>query len=70
MHNSLTFWWWLVEFLPHRYYDPIAQKPKWRIPLGARRIIPPGSTIDPTVSERMREDPNYRPPNLPPQEPD
>jgi len=40
IHNSLMFWWWQLEFLPHSYYDHVAKKPRWRIPLGARRFIP------------------------------
>lgn len=64
-HNSLTFGWWLLEFLPHSYYDPESKKAKWRIPLGATRFIPDASVLHSTVNEKVRTDPNYRPPNLP-----
>jgi uncharacterized protein (DUF2235 family) len=64
-HNSLTFWWWLLEFLPHSYYDPIAKKPRWRIPLGARRTIPDGSVLHSTVKDKLKDDSEYRPTNLP-----
>lgn len=64
-HNSLTFRWWLLEFLPHSYYDPTSKKAKWRIPLGARRYIPDGSVLHATVKEKVRVDPNYKPLNLP-----
>ena len=64
-HNSLRSWWWILEFLPHSYYDPVLKKPKWRIPLGARRQIPEGSILHETVEQKMRVDPDYRPPNLP-----
>jgi uncharacterized protein (DUF2235 family) len=63
-HNSLTFWWWLLEFLPHSYYDPILKKTRWRIPLGTRRKIPPTSVIHATVKEKLATDPDYRPQNL------
>jgi len=66
-HNSLTFAWWLLEFLPHSYYDSVAKKAKWRIPLGAPRVIPEGSALHETVREKLRDDPTYKPPNLPAQ---
>jgi uncharacterized protein (DUF2235 family) len=65
IHNSLTAAWWILEFLPHSYYDPIAKKAKWRIPLGASRIIPPNSVFHQTVLDKLRDDPTYKPPNLP-----
>lgn len=65
IHNSLTFWWWLLEFLPHSYYDPVAKKPRWRIPLGARRFIPDGSVLHSTVDQKRGLDPSYTPRNLP-----
>lgn len=64
-HNSLTFWWWILELLPHSYYDPVSKKVKWRIPLGARRTISEGSDLHSTVDAKLRDDPNYRPSNLP-----
>jgi hypothetical protein len=64
-HNSLTFWWWLLEFLPHTYYDPALRKTRWRIPLGAPRLIPAGSVLHATVKEKLAIDPSYRPLNLP-----
>jgi len=65
IHDSLTFSWWLLEFLPHRYYDAVLKKIRWRIPLGARRRIPNGAVLHATVREKLRADPNYRPKNLP-----
>jgi hypothetical protein len=66
-NNSLTKAWWILEFLPHSYYDPVAKKKKWRIPLGTRRTIPEGSVFHSTVEEKLRVDPDYRPSNLPQQ---
>jgi uncharacterized protein (DUF2235 family) len=65
MHNSLTWKWWLLEFLPHSYYDPVSRKARWRIPLGASRSIPEGSVLHETVGEKRSIDPSYRPQNLP-----
>lgn len=65
IHNSLTFWWWLLEFFPHSYYDPVAKRPRWRIPLGARRHIPDGSVLHSTAGEKRSLDQSYKPPNLP-----
>lgn len=45
MHESLHGWWWLLEWLPHRYYDAASDREGWRIPLGAYRRIPSGSLI-------------------------
>jgi len=64
-HNSLTSWWWLLELLPHSYYDFLSKSVKWRIPFGARRSIPDGSVLHATVDEKLRIDRNYRPSNLP-----
>ncbi len=64
-HDSLTPAWWILEFLPHTYYDPVAKKEKWRIPFGARRVIPEGSVLHQTVREKLDIDASYRPSNLP-----
>ena len=66
-HNSLTWKWWILEILPHSYYDLAARRKKWRIPLGARRKIPEGSVLHGSVAEKLRVDATYRPPNLPSQ---
>jgi uncharacterized protein (DUF2235 family) len=65
LHKSLTAAWWILEFLPHSYYDRVKKKAGWRIPLGSRRVIPEGSVLHATVKEKLREDPSYKPPNLP-----
>ena len=65
IHNSLARAWWILEFFPHSYYDAVLRKEKSRIPLGARRLIPEGSTLHETVQEKLRVDPSYRPRNLP-----
>lgn len=65
IHNSLTWKWWILELLPHSYYDPVFRKARWRIPLGARRLIPEGSVLHKTVEEKRGVDSTYRPQNLP-----
>jgi uncharacterized protein (DUF2235 family) len=65
LHNSLKGAWWILEFLPHSYYDQGQKRVRWRIPLGAKRFIPEGSLLHETVREKLRLDPNYHPTNLP-----
>jgi uncharacterized protein (DUF2235 family) len=65
LHNSLTAAWWILEFLPHSYWDPVKKKPRWRIPFGTSRVIPEGSVLHETVKEKLAVDPNYKPRNLP-----
>ena len=67
INNSLTPLWWILEFLPHSYYDPADRKAKWTIPLGKRRIIPEQSVLHATVEEKLKVDLDYKPPNLPSQ---
>jgi len=67
VHNSLTFAWWLIELLPHSYYDWQSKKVRWRIPLGARRFIADGSVLHATVEEKIKLDSRYKAPNLPKQ---
>ena len=64
LHNSLTTVWWLAELLPHRYYDEKLCKPKWRLPLGARREIPEKSVLHETVLAKIKMDQQYKPENL------
>jgi len=67
-HNSLSGRWWLLEFFPHRQWHKVDGKWKryWTIPLGRRRVIPPGITIHQSVLSRIN-DPSccYKPNNLP-----
>ena len=64
-HESLQGAWWLLEFLPHSYYDAATKKKKWRIPVGALRVIPEGSTLHRSVIQRLNGRPDFRPKNLP-----
>jgi uncharacterized protein (DUF2235 family) len=67
MHNSLTGWWWILEIFPRRHFDTRLIPPawKWEVPLASPRYIAPGSSIHPTVAQRMAGDSTYRPANLP-----
>jgi uncharacterized protein (DUF2235 family) len=64
-HNSLTLPWWILEVFPHSFYDITTKKKKWRIPLGASRAIPPGSSFHESVWKKLEADSTYRPKNLP-----
>jgi uncharacterized protein (DUF2235 family) len=64
---SLKGAWKILEYFPHSYYDPVAKEKRWRIPLGAPRIIPECSVLHASVPEKLKIDPSYRPPNLPQQ---
>jgi uncharacterized protein (DUF2235 family) len=66
IHVSLSRKWKVLEILPHKYYNGATGKPEWRIPLGARRTIPPASVFHTSVERKLAVDPAYRPPNLPP----
>jgi uncharacterized protein (DUF2235 family) len=63
---SLKGLWWLLEILPHRYYNWTTQKMYWTIPMGASRTIPPGSVFHQSVVDKLKLDPTYKPTNLPP----
>ncbi len=55
LHHSLQGWWWLLEWLPHRYYDRRARRQRWRIPRGARRVIPEGAAIHASALARAAD---------------
>ncbi len=66
IHKSLNGVWWAAEYSPNMYKDPDDHwKRKLKIPRGERRRMPEGAVLHPTVKQRMEEDPNYMPPNLP-----
>lgn len=76
VHDSLQGPWWLLELLPHRYYDQDDGTENWRTPLGMRRRLPSGNTITPdgTVitqkalihrqAKEMMDAGCYNPPNV------
>jgi uncharacterized protein (DUF2235 family) len=64
VHKSLRGIWWLLEILPHRYYDKDDARVEVRIPLGAYRKIPRGALVHSTVLERLQSHPCYRPKNI------
>lgn len=64
-HHSLHGAWWLLEFLPHRFYNKDEGKQHYRIPLGAPRQIPDGAIIHPSVVAWMNtRGSEYAPSNL------
>jgi len=65
-HNSLTWKWWILEILPHLYYDKDDRKEKRRIPLGLRlRQLPARSLVHESVARLMdAKEPKYKPRNV------
>jgi uncharacterized protein (DUF2235 family) len=61
-HVSLRSWWWLLEFLPHRTME--LRSGSWvarcKIPLGAPRHIPEGSTIYELAKPHVTWNPSYK----------
>jgi uncharacterized protein (DUF2235 family) len=45
LHESLTGWWALAEFIPKPYYDYVTGRNSWRANLFRRRVIPPKSLV-------------------------
>jgi uncharacterized protein (DUF2235 family) len=74
LHKSLHGFWWLGEVWPKLYYHNVAaqgQEPEWKrgitFNLGRARLIPNGVHIHQSVFDRKRDEPKYRPKNLPEQ---
>src|SRR5260370_367333 len=74
LHKSLHGFWWLGEVWPKLYYHNVAaqgQEPDWkrgiRFNVGRTRSIPNGVHIHQSVFDRKRDEPKYRPKNLPQQ---
>jgi uncharacterized protein (DUF2235 family) len=65
IHKSLAGAWWILEFIPHRYYDATDGKVHWGLPRGRSRVIPAGSVFHQSVVEKKKVDPTYKPDNLP-----
>ena len=66
LHESLTGWWWLAEFFPKLQQ---MRKSSWRVPrigLGRSRHIGPGAVMHWSTLLRLRDKPDYNPPNLSP----
>lgn len=76
VHSSLHGIWWLLEVLPHRYYDSDDGKENWRTPLGMRRRLPAGkmrmpdhqvvehNTLIHHTAKDLMEGGGYMPPNV------
>lgn len=68
MHNSLTFWWKILEWFP-KSSSKIERKNRnpsfpWYLPLGKSRIIPEDALIHKSVQTRIEQS-GYDPKNLP-----
>ncbi|RRA47460.1 DUF2235 domain-containing protein [Acidipila sp. EB88] len=63
LHESLRGFWWVLEFLPHRYIDERGSH--WQLmPLAHRREIANGALLHPSLIARLAGDRAYQPPNL------
>ncbi|HEX4826361.1 MAG TPA: DUF2235 domain-containing protein [Candidatus Polarisedimenticolaceae bacterium] len=66
IHESLRGLWWILEFVPKPYQDPVRNfARRWMIHAGRHRYVPDDAEVNPAVAERMRLVVEYRPPNLP-----
>jgi hypothetical protein len=68
IHESLRGLWRIAEWIPKRVnvkQDDGSWVRQWIIPRGHCRKLWDDAIIHPSVYERMRVDPDYRPPNLP-----
>ncbi len=52
LHNSLTGFWPLAEFVPKRYFDWATRQWRWRLNLFRRRFIPDGALVHVSAYER------------------
>jgi uncharacterized protein (DUF2235 family) len=65
-NESLSGWWWLIEFLPKRIKDPAANfAPRWILHRGRHRHINDNAKIHASVLDRQKVVVGYHPPNLP-----
>jgi len=67
VHRSLKGPWWVLEVLPHIYYDKDLGREARRVPLGAWRQIPDGALVHESVVQRLKNPAaSYSPKNLDP----
>lgn len=66
IHTSLHGAWWLLEFLPKKYWDYAARPPHYRFqfPMGRPRYVEKDQWLHRSIIDRMLAKPDYRPPNL------
>jgi uncharacterized protein (DUF2235 family) len=73
LNVSLRRAWWILEYLPHKYYDFKTKSDRRTVPMGSPRTLPTNLRIHETVRVRWENRPDYRPKNLkalPPRESD
>lgn len=68
LHNSLTWTWWLGQFLPQQHYDKDDSQINWRVPFWTPRELPTGALVHASAVERLDGlapgEPPYTPRNL------
>jgi uncharacterized protein (DUF2235 family) len=65
IHESLTLWWWPVEFIFKRHWNWAKGQWERRANLGRHRTIPPGSLIHQSVYDRAGYKPVLPPDGIP-----
>ena len=66
IHDSLNFWWRIVEAIPHVYFDENGKK-HWKLwPGPISRKIPHDALLHPSLLEHLEYKDEYRPENLDP----
>jgi len=69
LHNSLTWKWWVCQFLPQQYYDKDDAQINLRVPFWTPRELPAGALVHYTAVQRLEgqatgEPKPYKPRNL------
>lgn len=68
-HVSSKYWlliYKILEFLPYRRWNADRRKFSWFFPnLFRHRVIPEGAILHPSVENKLKFDPGYKPKNLP-----
>ncbi|HVZ81324.1 MAG TPA: DUF2235 domain-containing protein [bacterium] len=66
LHVSLTGFWWILEFIPKRYFDFKEKVYRFKLPLAQPRFIQEGALVHESVIKRMKDPKSrYKPVNLP-----
>ncbi len=53
LHNSLTWKWWILQFLPQQYYDKDDAQINVRVPFWAPRELPDQALVHSTAVQRL-----------------
>lgn len=65
LHESLSGFWWVCEFLPRKRWDAESRQYHWILRPAMPRTILDGADVHASVPDRMKLVADYRPVNLP-----